>query len=167
MSWKDYINPYTVAGGLGGMYAGHVKYGKKHGYKAVAGGAFAGVLAGILVEKLVAPKGPTPAQIAAAQQQQQQQQQQVQQPAPGQGEYINLDGTDPMDAFAQTPPPPPPNANPQQRAEYEAQQAAHDNLGSLSGSDGLGSLSGTPGFDADTIDYDEILGESDGSNGYN
>lgn len=163
--WRTYINIYTLAGASAGAYAGHAKYGKKHGYKAVAGGAVAGVLAGLLVEKLVAPKQPTAAQIAAAQQRQQVI---AQQQAAGQGEYLDLDA-DPLDAFTQqAPAPPPPNANPAERAEYEAQQAAFEHLGSLSGADGLGSLSGTPGFDAETIDYDEVLGENgDGSSGYN
>lgn len=156
MAWKDYINPYTIAGAGAGAYAGHAKYGKKHGYKAVAGGAVAGIIAGVLVEKLVGPKQPTPAQIAAAQQQQQVAAAAAQQQAAGQGEYVDLDG---MGEFV---PPPPPTANPQQRAEYEAQKAAFENLGSLSGTDGLGSLSGVPGFDADTIDYNEILGEDGG-----
>jgi hypothetical protein len=158
---KRYLNIYTLAGASAGAYYGHSKYGKKHGYKAVAGGAVAGLVAGVLVEKLVGPKQPTAAQIAAAQQQQRVAAAQQQQ-APGQGEYVDLDGSDPLDEFV-APPPPPPSANPQQRAEYEAAQAAYEQLGSLSGSDGLGSLSGTPGFDADTIDYDEILGEGGGS----
>lgn len=156
MGWKDYINAYTIAGAGAGMYAGHAKYGKKHGYKAVAGGAVAGILAGVLVEKLIAPKQPTQAQIAAAAVQQQQVTA-AQQQASGQGEYLDLDGN-----FGEFVAPPPPTANSTQRAEYEAQRAAFENLGSLSGTDGLGSLSGVPGFDADTIDYDEILGEDGG-----
>lgn len=157
MGWKDYINVYTITGAGAGMYAGHAKYGKKHGYKAVAGGAVAGILAGVLVEKLIGPKQPTPAQIAAAAAAQQQQISAAQQQASGQGEYLDLDGN-----FGEFVAPPPPGANPTQRAEYEAQRAAFENLGSLSGADGLGSLSGSPGFDADTIDYNEILGEDGG-----
>lgn len=153
MDLKDLFSPIKLAAIGAGAYAGHAKFGKKHGHKATAGGAFAGLLAGILVEKLVAPKQVAP-QVAAAQQPQQVRQ------GSGQGEYVDLDGTDPLNDFV---PPPPPNANPAQRAEYEAAQAAFENLGSLSGADGLGSLSGSPGFDADTIDYDEILGSSGGS----
>jgi len=160
MNLKDFINIYTVAGAGAGMYAGHAKYGKKHGYKAVAGGAVAGVIAGLIVEKLVAPKQPTQAQIAAAAQQQQIAQQQAQAAAAGQGEYVDLDSDGGFGEYVQ---PPPRNASSAQRAEYEAQQAAFENLGSLSGADGLGSLSGTQGFDADAIDYDEVLGEDGGS----
>lgn len=149
MGWKDYLNIYTLAGASAGAYAGHSKYGKKHGYKAVAGGALAGALAGIIVEKVLTPKQQAIPQVVGPPPLPTQQ-------TPGQGEYVDLDGLGEYTA-------PPPNANPMQRAEYEAAQVAHEDLGSLSGADGLGSLSGTPGFDADTIDYDEILGTGGGS----
>jgi len=153
MSWKDYVNIYTIGGAVAGGYVGHSKYGKKHGYTAPVVGAIGGLAAGLLVQKLVGGQQAKPAQVAAGQQPAAQ----VQQPAGGQGEYVDLDG---MGEYV---PPPSPNASAAQRAEYEAQQAAFENLGSLSGSDGLGSLSGTPGFDADAIDYAEILGEDGGS----
>lgn len=163
MNLKDYLNAYTLAGAALGGYVGHSKYGKEHGYTAPVVGALGGVVAGLIVQKLVGGGQATPAQVAAAQQQAQinaAQAQQAQAQQNGQGEYVNLDG---MGEYV---PPPPPNANPTQRAEYEAAQAAFEDLGSLSGNsgDGLGSLGGVKGFDADAIDYDEILGE-DGNGG--
>lgn len=159
MSWKNYVNIYTVGGAAGGAYLGHSKYGKKHGYTASIVGALGGAVAGVIVQKLVGGRAPVAAnpQLAA---------QQRQQVSSGTGEFVDLDFTD---GPQETPPPPPPNAPPQQRAEYEAAQAAFENLGSLSGGDGLGSLSGNPGFDADEIDYDEILAdvERQGGGGYN
>lgn len=177
MSWKDYINAYTIAGAAAGGYIGHAKYGKKHGYTAPVVGALGGVVAGLIVQRLVGgqpaatqpalPAGagypPNWSQMSAQQQAQwiaAQQQQAAQ--TPGQGEFVDLDGTGGF------PPPPPPNASPQQRAEYEAAHAAFEDLGSLSGNsgDGLGSLGGVKGFDGDAIDYDELLGE-DGNGNYN
>lgn len=158
MSLKDYINAYTIAGAAAGGYVGHAKYGKKHGYTAPIVGAIGGVVAGLIVQRLVggSPAAATPAQVAAAQQAQQV----AQQAQPGQGEFVDLDG---MGEY--TTPPPPRGASPMQRAEYEAAQAAFEDLGSLSGNsgDGLGSLGGVKGFDADAIDYSELLGEDGGS----
>jgi hypothetical protein len=143
---KKYVNIYTLAGAGGAGYYAHRKYGKKHGYKAVAGGAAAGLLAGMLVQKLVGPRLAPPPQVAA--------QQPAPQMNPGQGEYVDLDG-----GFGEYVPPRTNTAQANAQAEYEAARAAADQLGSLSGGGGLGSLSGAPGFDADDLDLGEILGD--------
>lgn len=154
MNVKDYINFYTIAGAAAGGYVGHAKYGKKHGYTAPIVGALGGIAAGLIVQRLIGGQPAAAPQVTAAQAQPQ-----VTAQTQPQGEYVDLDG---MGGYV---PPPPPNANPTQRAEYEAAQAAFEDLGSLSGNsgDGLGSLGSSRGFDADAIDYDELMGEDGGS----
>lgn len=147
MSLKDkLLSPYVVVGATVSGWYGHSKYGKKHGYTAPIVGALAGGLAGMLVQKWfggapqqnaqIPPGGPQP--------------QQVQQ---GQGDYVDLD--DPG-SYA-----PPPAHDVPGRAEYEADQASRMNLGSLSDGDGLGSLSVDSAFDADEIDYSDLIGDED------
>ncbi len=150
IDWKKYVNTHSVLGAGAGYYLGSTKL-KKHGVYGAAGGALGGAVAGLLVKHVLTPSG-APAQAVGPNPGGPQPQ--VAQ-APGQGEYVNL-------GFGEYAP-----QNPTQRAEHAAYQAAEDNNGSLSGGNGLGSLSGVPGFDGETIDYDEILGEDGGGDGFN
>lgn len=149
IDWKQYLNAYTLGGAVGGGYLGHVKLAKKHGYYGIAGGAVGGAVAGAIVKKLLngsASQQPQLTPQQAAQMQAAQRQQAAAQPSGGQDGYVDLGLGEYED-------------NPHVRAEYEAQKAAAEELGSLSGDGDLGSLSGAPGFDADTIDYSELFGE--------
>ena len=142
-NWKQYLNIYTLGGAAAGGYVGHTKYGKKHGYTAPVAGAVGGAVMGLLLQKILGGNQAPPPQQQVAQGPAKQQQAFPQ--GNEQGDFVDLS-----------------DLNPTERAQVEIEQIAHENLGSLSGTDGLGSLSGTPGFDADTIDYDEILGEDGG-----
>jgi len=152
MSLKDkLLSPYVVGGAVAAGWYGHSKYGKKHGYAAPVVGALAGGVAGMLLQKWFGPKLPTAAE-AQAQIAQQQQAQQVE----GYDDYVDFD--DPRPRISSTPPP---KSYQQSRAEYEAEKAATMNLGSLSNGDGLGSLSVDDAFNADELDYSDLIGDDD------